>query len=656
MTNLFCEFKKYIINHPRELAYKPSSDKYDADKLIEITKKLTGDDGSDADISAIVDFRDISTYLHRLYVEIYQLLDKRLSNFNLSGKDITEYIIAALNREYKVVNSKYIKKLQGLPEGSYNYYDMMNFKIRSAFDEVGEIDARSSLEAVTDGINLVLNYLRRNLDKVFFNPDAEPSKFAANIIYILQIGTQSVVFKHAYDDMLYNEGRPIINYEEKVITFDYDNHENLKLLRAGDMMFSERRLQTWGQMKKKGAISHLKKYIANYRIKKVNLDHGCITLSLVRGISKDHNMIIDEMQSAIDAFYEFLDGSIKLTKFENSTMDESVSIWVAVQYIAFYILHNVDYDVSLYTQNDFEMIPSKIRKNDLIDYVVKLTNIKRSKVKRVLGSFEVDWKKYNDIYSSPLYPIEEYYLLPFYPIINAVPYNIIDHLLNRGGYDLDVRGKSFEKYLYDKLSIPKKDYAINCLKAGDYGPKENSEEIDIAVSLKNVVLVAEAKCIHYSIEPSNYHDAWRRLEEGCEQAVRKAKFMESHPEYFASLGDIRSKAFIPMVITNYPTFTGFSHKGVYVIDSHSFLAYINSGTMSLREWTNDIDQIKAIKFFYRNEDEFSNNFADYLQNNPVKSTFMKHISIIDNPILIGIDPWKCYAKTAWVNNDPRFNI
>ncbi|MDU8954788.1 MAG: hypothetical protein E7G31_00705, partial [Bacteroides sp.] len=115
MTNLFCEFKKYIINHPRELAYKPSSDKYDADKLIEITKKLTGDDGSDADISAIVDFRDISTYLHRLYVEIYQLLDKRLSNFNLSGKDITEYIIAALNREYKVVNSKYIKKLQGLP-------------------------------------------------------------------------------------------------------------------------------------------------------------------------------------------------------------------------------------------------------------------------------------------------------------------------------------------------------------------------------------------------------------------------------------------------------------------------------------------------------------------------------------------------------------
>lgn len=113
--------------------------------------------------------------------------------------------------------------------------------------------------------------------------------------------------------------------------------------------------------------------------------------------------------------------------------------------------------------------------------------------------------------------------------------------------------------------------------ASKYGSSGNEEEIDVLISMKNVVLLADAKCIHYSIEPFNYSEAWQRLKEGCEQVIRKVEFVKNNPQYFSRLGDFSSKTFIPFVITNYPTFSGFSHKGVYVIDSHSFYLICNLG-------------------------------------------------------------------------------
>ena len=174
--------------------------------------------------------------------------------------------------------------------------------------------------------------------------------------------------------------------------------------------------------------------------------------------------------------------------------------------------------------------------------------------------------------------------------------------------------------------------------------------------MKNVVLVAEAKCIHYSIEPLNYAEAWERLEEGCEQAIRKAEFIKNNPQYFNKLGDYSSKEIIPFVVTNYPTFSGFSHKDVYVIDSYSFLSYMHCGTLSIRQLTSTIDPILGIKFFYHNEDEFSNKFIEYLSNNPIKQILLKQIYIHDLPITTGNNGWNIVSKSAQVNNDPIFNI
>ena len=422
-------------------------------------------------------------------------------------------------------------------------------------------------------------------------------------------------------------------------------------------MFSERRLHVMSENLHKQIKPRLYRYVTDRRIKRAKIENSIITLEFGQGNAKEHKEIVDDLQASIDAFYEFLQGETVLPQMANATVDEAISVWGAIQYIAMYVSTYKDYDVALFKKEDFSVVPSKIRKDSLIDYVVKLTNIKASKVEMVIMRMEADWIRYNDMWTSMIYPVGDYYLLPFYPIINSSPYNVIDQMMLRGGVDLDNRGKLFENYLYQQLTEKRISYPINCLKAGVYGENGDNEEIDVVVGMKNAVLVADAKCIHYSVEPINYAEAWGRLEEGCEQAIRKSEFVRNHPAYFTSLGDISNKRFVPFVITNYPTFTGFSHNGVYVIDSHSFLAYMQGGYVTMREMGMNENPIIAAGRFYQNEDQYSDNFESYLQSNPIKEIFRKRIYIRDLPLMPeSKDTYKVVSKSAEVVNDPQFNI
>ena len=641
------------------MQYKPTADKaFDKGKLYDVYKEIVKDVvPKEEDCALISDFVRISQYLHDIYSEMYKHLNDDLRHLNLKGIEVAEYLVACLNREYKVIWKKRAEAMEKAEKGTYLTSDMFDFKLLLSAPGIGMLDARASLEAATDSYNLIMNYLRHFLKEEFKTDEAKEEEFAGRLIRMFQITQIAVVFKHSYDDILYNKGFVKVDDENRSIMFDYDNHEDLILLRAGDMMFSERRLHVMSENLHKQIKPRLYRYVTDRRIKKAKIENSIITLEFGQGNAKEHKEIVDDLQASIDAFYEFLQGETVLPQMANATVDEAISVWGAIQYIAMYVSTYKDYDVALFKREDFSVVPSKVRKDSLIEYVVKLTNIKASKVKMVIMKMEADWSRYNDMWTSMIYPVGDYYLLPFYPLLYSSPYNVIDQMMLRGGVDLDNRGKLFERYLYQQLTEKRTSYPITCLKAGVYGDNGDSEEIDVVIGMKKVVLVADAKCIHYSVEPINYAEAWGRLEEGCEQAIRKALFIRNHPELFLALGDFSNKRFVPFVITNYPTYTGFSHNGVYVIDSHSFLAYMQGGYVTIREMGMNENPIIAARRFYQNEDQYSDNFESYLQSNPIKEIFRKRIYIRDLPLMPeSKDTYKVVSKSAEVVNDPQFNI
>lgn len=657
MREIFNLFKDYIVKHSRKAEYKPTSSKFDEKQMLVIYQHLPNSDNvQQEDVGAIRDFIDLSKSIHELFEDFYKHLSDNLNHLNLKGEEIAEYFVAILNREFKVVMDKHWETMKKVDKGTYFTSDFLDFKIQSSFKEIGLMDSRAAFECATDSINLILNYLRHSLDKTFVEENATPQEFAGRIRNAYQMAQMVVVPKHSYDDILYNDGFVKIDRERHVTMFDYDSQERLKLLRAGDMMFAERRLYMYGQMREHKTVPRLFRYVTTYRIKKASVNNGCISLSFGQSDPKEHKAIASDIQNAVEAYYEFLDGNLMLPNFANATIDEAVSVWIAVIYIAQYMIAHVGYDTSLYRKEDFVTVPSKIAKEVLQSYIQKLTGISMWKIQKVLDGLSVDWGKFNDIWKTMLYPIGDYYLLPFFPLINSAPYNIIDSLLLKGGLNLQDRGKVFEKYLYDMLTTKKSSFPITCMPTGMYGKTGEEEEIDVLIGMKNVILVGDAKCIHYSVEPINYAEAWSRLREGCEQAKRKADFVRQHPEYFKELGDYSDKKLLPFVVTNYPTFVGFEHEGVYVVDSHSLLAYLQCGIMSMREMGIDDDPIRGIRMLYHNEDEFSNNIEGFFAKNSIKEEFLKRIEIVDIPLASGVDSWKVVSKSAQIKNNPQFNI
>jgi len=61
---------------------------------------------SEEDVVAIKDFVQFSNYLYSLYADLYTRISSSYKHLNLKGLEISEYIIAGLNREFKVIWNK----------------------------------------------------------------------------------------------------------------------------------------------------------------------------------------------------------------------------------------------------------------------------------------------------------------------------------------------------------------------------------------------------------------------------------------------------------------------------------------------------------------------------------------------------------------------
>lgn len=81
------------------------------------------------------------------------------------------------------------------------------------------------------------------------------------------------------------------------------------------------------------------------------------------------------------------------------------------------------------------------------------------------------------------------------------------------------------------------------------------------------------------------------------------------------------------------------------------------GIMTMRQLTlTHADPIIGVQKFYYNENQFSDNFYEYLRNNPIKNEFLKRIYIHDLPIADLGDSWRCVSKSAQIRTNPEFNI
>lgn len=658
----YSAYKEYIARHPDKKEYIPTSDKFDVSALKEALKEidqsatpLTSDDAE-----ALSDFLGASDFLSDVNKEMYRRIGDMLPSLNMPVEKLCEYVIGTINRNLHIIIQKFKANISKMnKEECCSISELSEFRIEPDDKHLSALPIRGNLEIQSDFTCMILNYFRYFLGKQDAEKEnANSDEFISRFLYIEKVANVGFLFKNLYNDCMYEGGRlnRTMKNGRQIISITYDDEEKQRLIKAGDLVFAHRRMTLYSKLMPDSEHSCFFSYLTTFRIKTCAIHDGCIQLSFGQGRKSHHDEILKEWDVSIRAYYAFLDMHQVLPKLENVTIGDALVVLGTIQYIVQFVLDNGYFAGRVYTSSDFTVIPCKILKKDLLDYISKMITLKRNRIKQCIELFEAAWDKTNNIWSTPIYPIGDYELLPFYPILYTSSYFTIDQILHRGGISLAERGILFEKYIYEQLLYSQCPYEMKCMPARKYGIKGEREEIDVLVSIKDVVLVAEAKCIQYPMESINYHDAWKRLQEGAEQAARKAEFVKQHPEYFKEIGDYSQKRIIPFVLTNYPTYTGCDHNGVYIIDAPSFLTYMSGNCMLTRhERGKESDIITKARRFYANETEFSAHFEQYLKSNPQKQLFLQHIQM-ENTTVYKDEQQEWITRAAQYQNDSRLNI
>ena len=142
-----------------------------------------------------------------------------------------------------------------------------------------------------------------------------------------------------------------------------------------------------------------------------------------------------EFSAAIVSYYDYLKDE-PLPGLLNATLLEVLSIWVILQGLADYILHNFQYDFALDTKESLGKIPCRISKKKLLHDINVMSILSRDKIRRILDVFVSTPNSFCDMWNAPLYDCGEYYTFPIFSISSGMSYNIIDCIMIRGGLDL----------------------------------------------------------------------------------------------------------------------------------------------------------------------------------------------------------------------------
>jgi hypothetical protein len=268
----------------------------------------------------------------------------------------------------------------------------------------------------------------------------------------------------------------------------------------------------------------------------------------------------------------------------------------------------------------------KIKKHELIEYLLRKTKYSRNQVKQTLELF-IQKEGFYNIWERPLIEIENFLFPLILPLISPNTLRMLDYWLEKGGFDLDSRGSLFEKHIKNILSFEfkRKGYEFNIPIENTFrNNNEKFEEIDLIIELKKITLLAEVKCIKYPFDPRDYCNMYSRLSEGAEQINRKAKFLNDNIDYFKN-NSFLSKPIVKLVITNYPVFSGSEIDGVSITDFSLLENYFINGKfgkgrmVGTKKGVEIDDTFHSEIKYYQNEDELSDNLENFFKN-PVPIT------------------------------------
>lgn len=615
------KLEKKLQSDPKFIPYNPN---FDYEFITEYLKKIPVEkidlNQSKKAINSIV--------FNGYYKKLQEFFSIAYERNKLKKILFIEIIISLANRDYYLISKRTQESYVKLDHLDYD--KMTNCSFESSAPELGTINAQGGLEASHDGLNYILNLIKK--EEKLHNGEILTEDHISNCFGLMKFSNLYAVIKAGYDMSIWENYSLSFVREDEILKINKPNDNIQELNKIGEyrlernIFFTKQVIISSFQEKNqfyKYLNEEAQKRRKAKRLKKVKLKDNYLVYSLADG--KEKEAILQEILgfSELTSYYSFISNET-LPNFDNIKLYDIVLIFSEIRHLFDKAsrLEKSEYDEPMENLNSYRL---KIKKSDLTSYLFNKTNYSRSQIKEVLNLFCHNVGHYN-LWEKPiiedqgiLYPI-------LLPLIAPNTLRLLDYWLEKGGFDLDSRGDKFEEQIKSTLlyEIKRKGFQVSISDINNFEISNGEfEEIDLIVELKNKVIFGEVKCIKYPFDPRDFHNMKKRLIQATEQINRKVDFLKRHKKEFK--GKINfSKDFVCVVITNYPNFSGANFNGVPITDfslleNYFVNAGFNKGHIKYDgrkiEFNQGVSKIK----YYSDEDSFSNNVEKFfLDPYPVK--------------------------------------
>ena len=519
--------------------------------------------------------------------------------------------------------------------GIASLMEAAHYGVESPIGHFGKMNVIGAIEGQVDFANVLLNILRHTpLNMGAVSPDMRGGLSAIHKMYVASNLLHYT--KASYDMALWENGYIERNGDKLKVRYldtEYPIVRHIGNIRSGNnILAGVEGIRHLSDIDRRIRENYFKKGRSAQVIGEAWLDEkGYVQYSLMaKENSYEYDSAYALARAEIDLYYPYVPDQ-KLEQIGGLTINDMT--------IMFSRLSNLISKVKESLMKDdlgLSILSVKMSQREVLRFLKLTTVYSKSQIESFLelNTSRLDTGKRINLWTRPLLAIDRTYHI-LLSAVTAPRYSFLtDEWLNSVGFKLEDRGKKFERYIKGSLRqlFEKKKYECHIPDKNKFYDRSNAyEEIDLLMNLKEVVVIAEVKCIRYPMECRDTYNNLKILRKAAKQIVRKAGFIEKNKEYLAGdIGKIGDKEIVKVIITNYPIFAGSKIDNISVIDFYLFDSYIRSGklthAMIVPSNANGIIEYGE-ELYYTNETELCQKMREFIENPPSIEEQRKGIKI-----------------------------
>ncbi len=546
---------------------------------------------------------------NQTFKEIHEHFGQVFSELNLTKIELIEFIHKALNKNSLDLAPVIVEQMMGNNKISFHVGDL-NFT-KFLFENGNEGSIQQVFELGGDILNVLISAINNwdtNLSNIFPREMPNEEELGRIFSYLWNPSNILLNIQSAYRVLIFENGQ----------IQDNDNFESLKITTGNKWL---RMLRQASEIRSENNLSeYLYPLLELYKkinpnkigIKNFKSINGLITLTSTSKNESNSRALANA--SLMNRYYHY--DSEKLKYYNNLTLIDINEILIQIVDLVSFIYRQ---SVEKGNNNSIYDTPFKIKKTHLIEYLIECTDFDKDVIDKVIYAISSKESSPN-LWRKPFYILDENLCFSIVTL-NAPNFLILyEGILHEAGYLHKKNELLLIKTIEEELDEERIKYKFSKFNFEELKNKLNDFENNLIYELNDYYIFIQAMSYSHPFESDEMNAVIKKIAETTFKILDKLEVLSKK---------INDKPILPLIVSNYNTFTSLSINNISIIDLQLLKNYFLTGSfrrgqISFKKKVKIQKEYAKIEY-YKGEKEFNNNFLNFVVNPTPLSTIYERL-------------------------------